>query len=343
MNASRCLAATMLAVLIPSVSAVAAETAFYRMRANGATTITSLDRHGVLSWICQDAWTMRCTVQRASTLSVGEGWADFTHLDVTNASMSVQVLDPDPVPGMVWIPPGWNRGTNPNPLSDYPYELSCDGFHMDRTEVTWQHWNDVRAWAVTNGYAFDGTGNGKAADHPVQYVSWYDAVRWCNARSEREGLTPCYNLQDWTCDFAANGYRLPTSAEWEYAARGGQIGLLFPWGDVIDHDRANYVVWEPGVHPYDEGYECSDVRYEVGDFPFTNPVEAFPANGFGLFGMAGNVSEWCWDFDEELGQRCVRGGSWASDAYELFCGAEYWELPSGPEGWFTCGFRTVRR
>ncbi|NLE42994.1 MAG: formylglycine-generating enzyme family protein [Lentisphaerae bacterium] len=341
MNASRCLASTVLAVLIPSVSAVAAETAFYRMRANGATTITSLDRHGVLSWACQDAETPECTVQRSSTLSGGEGWADFTHVDVTNASMSVQVMDPDPVPGMVWIPPGWNRGTNPD--NEVDYEISCGGFRMDRTEATWQLWNDVRAWAVTNGYAFDGTGAGKAADHPVQNVSWFDCVRWCNARSEREGLTPCYDLQDWTCDFAANGYRLPTSAEWEYAARGGQIGLRFPWGDLIDHDRDNYFVWVAGKFDYDEGYEGSDVRYATGELPYTNPVEAFPANGYGLFGMAGNVAEWCWDLNEEyFGFRCVRGGYWDAEADVLRCGSEHWVDPVTQEyGWY--GFRTVRR
>ncbi len=338
MNASRCLVSTMLAVLIPSVSVVAAETAFYRMRANRATTITSLDRHGVLSWACQDAETAECTVQRSSTLS--GGWSDFTHVDVTNASMSVQVMDPDPPPGMVWIPPGWNRGTDP--LDDLPYDLLCDGLRMDRTEVTWQLWSEVRAWAVTNGYAFDGTGDGKAADHPVQNVSWFDCVRWCNARSEREGLRPCYDLRDWTCDFAANGYRLPTSAEWEYAARGGQTGLRFPWGDVIDHDRDNYFVLKAGSFPYDEGYEGYDVRYEAGEQPYTNPVEAFPANGYGLFGMAGNVAEWCWDLNEALGIRCVRGGYWDAEADVLCCGSEHWQEPSGKE-WNIYGFRTVRR
>lgn len=340
MKVSRCLASVVLAVAIPlALPAAIEETAFYRMRANGATTITSLDRHGVLSWVCQDAETAVCTVQRSSALSVG-GWSDFAHVDVTNAFMAVKVQDPDPFPGMAWIPAGWNRGTDPE--NDISYELSCDGFHMDRTEVTWQHWNDVRAWALINGYAFDGTGDGKAADHPVQNVSWYDSVRWCNARSEREGLTPCYNLQNWTCDFAANGYRLPRSTEWEYAARGGQIGFRFSWGDEIDHDWANYCVWEVGAFPYDAGYEGYDVRYGVGEEPFTSPVEAFPANGYGLFGMAGNVAEWCWDLNEGLGYRCVRGGSWDDDAIVLCCRAEYWVDPVKQE-WKIYGFRTVRR
>lgn len=339
MKVSRCLAPAVLAAMIPPALSTAAETAFYRISANGTTTITSLDRHGVLSWVCEDAETAACTVQRASTLA-GDVWSDFTHVDVTDATPSVKVMDPASVPGMVWIPGGWNRGTDPD--NDLDYAVACEGFRMDRTEVTWQLWNDVRVWAVANGYVFDRPGEGKASDHPVQSVNWYDSVRWCNARSEREGLTPCYNLQTWTCDFAANGYRLPTSAEWEYAARGGRIGLRFPWGDAIGHGRANYFVFEFGAYDYDAGYEGYDVRYEVGEPPFTNPVEAFPANGYGLYGMAGNVAEWCWDRNESDDYRCVRGGSWDDEAYVLCCGAEFWEDAFEPEYVFY-GFRTVRR
>ncbi|MGI5869278.1 MAG: formylglycine-generating enzyme family protein [Kiritimatiellia bacterium] len=336
-----------LTTIFQPTRAIEVESAFYRIRSTGATTITSLDDQGVLKWSCQDAETTACTVQRAFTLANG-AWSDFSHLDVTNAAMiqQVQVLDPDPPPGMVWIPAGCNRGIDP--LFSVFYELVCGGFRMDRTEVTLQLWEEVRDWAVTNGHAFASMGEGKGPDHPVQNVCWYDCVRWCNARSEREGLTPCYDLQAWTCDFSADGYRLPTSAEWEYAARGGQIGLRFPWGDVIDHDQANYYGM-PGGFDYDEGYEGYDVRYEIGEEPYTNPVEAFPPNGHGLFGMAGNVGEWCWDENEETDEfgestrlRCVRGGHWDEEAVVLCCGSEYWEPPDYQEhGYY--GFRTVRR
>ncbi len=138
--------------------------------------------------------------------------------------------------GMVRIPGGTNSGSD-----DFgAYSLTVSSFYMDRTKVTKAQWDRVYNWAVSHGYSFDNAGSGKASNHPVQNVNWYDCVKWCNARSEMEGKTPCYNLSTWSCDFNANGYRLPTSDEWEYAARGGLSGKRFPWGDTITHSQANY-------------------------------------------------------------------------------------------------------
>ena len=104
-----------------------------------------------------------------------------------------------------------------------------------------------------NGYSYDYPGSGKAANHPVQGVDWYDVVKWCNARSQKEGRTPAYYqnaalTQVYKSGEVApyvnwnTGYRLPTEAEWEKAARGGASGHRFPWSNVetITHSQANY-------------------------------------------------------------------------------------------------------
>ncbi len=237
--------------------------------------------------------------------------------------------------GMVRIPGGTNSGTDP----DFgAYSLTVEAFYMDATEVTKAQWDAVYAWAVSHGYSFSYAGSGKAANHPVQTVSWYDCVKWCNARSEKEGRTPCYNLSTWACNFAANGYRLPTVTEWVYAARGGLSGKRFPWGDTIDHARANYYGY-PSGYTYDQGYQGYDTRYATGGSPYTSPAGAFAANGYGLYDMAGNVWEWC--NDSSGSARRFRGGSWNGTADYARCGYR---------GWFNAGnalhnygFRSVCR
>jgi formylglycine-generating enzyme required for sulfatase activity len=169
------------------------------------------------------------------------------------------------------------------------------------------------------------------SDDPIVRVSWYGAVAYCNWRSSEEGYEACYNLSTWECDFSKNGYRLATEAEWEYAAHGGEHSpyYRFPWGDTISHSQANYYA-DPCSYSYDvnptEGYHPD---WDDGIWPYTSVVGSFSPNGYYLYDMAGNVSEWCNDwydpnyydtspYDNPHGPassdigRVLRGGNWFS-------------------------------
>ena len=273
--------------------------------------------------------------------------------------------------GMSLIPAGnFEMGDALDGESDAPvHTVYVSQFYMDQTLVTYAQWQAVYTWAVAHGYSFDYAGSGKAANHPVQTVDWYDCVKWSNARSEMAGLTPCYTVSGSVyrtgqsapvCNMSASGYRLPTEAEWEKAARGGLSGLRFPWGNTISESQANYYAdplsLNAGGYSYDVNtYGGYNTAYATGAYPFTSPVGSFAANGYGLYDMAGNVFEWCWDWYGSYGSgaqtdptgaasgsdRVLRGGRWNNFAGYCRVSGRFTDYPTGSNNGY--GFRCVRR
>jgi formylglycine-generating enzyme required for sulfatase activity len=214
---------------------------------------------------------------------------------------------------------------------------------------------------------FDYAGSAKATNHPVQTVDWFDVVKWCNARSQQAGLTPVYYTdagftQIYTngevaphVNWSTNGYRLPTEAEWEKAARGGLSNKLFPWGNVISEIQANYDGWPgyAGGPSYDFGPSGYNANFDTGGMPYTSPVGYFAPNGYGLYDMAGNVLEWCWDWygtpytggsnprgPTTGSTRVDRGGDWSDIASLCRSASRYNDTPPFNANYI--GFRSVR-
>ena len=190
-------------------------------------------------------------------------------------------------------------------------QVTVSGFYLGKFQVTQQEYEEVMG---NNPSHFRGS------NLPVEMVNWFDAVEYCNRRSRNEGLTPVYtvdgtgNNRTVTWNTNANGYRLPTEAEWEYACRAGTATPFFT-GNNITTTQANY----NGNDPYN-----NNARGESREQ--TTPIGIFPANGWGLHDMHGNVHEWCWDrYGDYPGgpqtdptgvssgiNRVLRGASWFS-------------------------------
>jgi formylglycine-generating enzyme required for sulfatase activity len=230
------------------------------------------------------------------------------------------------------------------------HSVTVSGFYMSKYEITQKEWVEVMG---SNPSYFKGD------NLPVEQVTWYDAVEYCNKRSVKEGLTPAYTIDKtrsdpdnrngndkvkWvvTWNRGASGYRLPTEAEWEYACRAGTSGP-FSTGNNITTSQANY----DGNYPYN-GNAKGEYRRKTWN------VGSGTANSWGLYDMHGNVWEWCWDWygsytggaqTDPVGAssgaaRLSRGGGWFSDAQGARSAYRDGDTPSFRYG--NLGFRLVR-
>ena len=301
-------------------------------------------------------WSEVMTIETTATVStvalpMDAGTAFFR---VTQISYTNPPVDPTNAPSdNALIPGGTVNGTDPD-FGSYALTI-VNPVYMDRYEVTKELWDEVATWAATNGYDITpATGSGKGTDHPVQTVTWYDCVKWCNARSQKAGYRPAYyrtsaittvyktgviDIEDDCVDWN-DGYRLPTGEEWEYAARGGVQGRRFPFGADATHELANY--FSSSSYPNDESLTRSfHPDYDFGAFPYTSPVGSLGSHGYGdgLFDMAGNVSEWCWDWYTQSTSREVRGGGWGS--YSPLCRVAARADFTPTHTAYDLGFRTV--
>jgi len=252
----------------------------------------------------------------------------------------------------------FQMGTTVNSDEQPVHQVSVGSFNIDIYEITYEKWTDICNWGLIHGYTDLPSGSNGiypiGTNNPVTYINWYDIMKWCNARSEKDGLTPVYYTSNTfatvyrsgnialsadAVNWTANGYRLPTEAEWEFAARGGNFtqGYIYSGSNTI-----------------------GDVAWYYSNSPnSTHTVGTKTANELGIYDMSGNAWEWCWDWygaylsttqTDPKGpttgtSRVLRGGSFSSNiiSAENSCriAARFFFSPSVRD--YGIGFRCVQK
>ena len=250
------------------------------------------------------------------------------------------------LPDLVFIPGGSYRlgRRDGRPDEQPPHPVTLSPFAIGRCEITnleferfmpeHRKWRDGFSWRDRE---------------PVIYVSWKDAAGYCNWLSRQHGLQPVYDEKSWTLDLAADGFRLPTEAEWEYVASGRGENRLYPWGNEAP---------VPGHHGNSEGVATlsTDPRLPSGEAGGTMVVGSYPAGSSrdGVLDLAGNVAEWCSDWlqpyaaaeqenpcaQQPSNYRVIRGGSWGYYGFSQRCADREFNNPGFP-GYIYLGFRVA--
>lgn len=231
-------------------------------------------------------------------------------------------------------------------VDETQHTVTVSDFYMSKYELTQKEYEEITGSNPSN---FSGE------DLPVENVSWLKAITYCNARSEQENLTPVYTIdgQNVSWDRNADGYRLPTEAEWEYACRAGTITPFYMEKSPSAEDSNYY-----GHYPYeieDNYFSQGNLEVKPGEYRQTTvPVDSFYENPYGLYNMHGNVGEWVWDYYGEYPSeeqtdptgpssgtlRVYRGGGWNDFAKNMR--SAYRATLEQTKGSFNIGIRLVR-